>query len=120
MKITLCKDFDFEAAQALPNFPEGHKCRNVHGHSFKLTVSVTGEVDPKSGLFYDHSRISEAMRPLLAQLDHAFLNDVEGLENPTIEVMAKWFWDRLAPHLPGLSELVLHETPRACCIYRGD
>ncbi|MDE1171579.1 MAG: 6-carboxytetrahydropterin synthase [Verrucomicrobium sp.] len=120
MQITLCKDFAFEAAQALPSFPEGHKCRQVHGHSFKVTISVTGEVDPKTGLFYDHSRISEAMNPLLAKLDHSFLNEIPGLENPTIEVMAGWLWQRLAPQLPGLSEIVLHETPRARCVYRGN
>jgi 6-pyruvoyltetrahydropterin/6-carboxytetrahydropterin synthase len=119
MKITLSKDFDFEAAQALPSFPEGHKCRQLHGHSFHLTVSVTGEVQA-NGLFYDHAKISEAMKPLLAQVDHHYLNDIPGLENPTIELMAKWFWDRLAPALPGLSEIVLHETPRARCSYRGE
>lgn len=120
MKITLCKDFDFEAAQALPSFPEGHKCRNVHGHSFKITISVTGEVDPKTGILYDHSRISDAMKPLLKQLDHAFLNDIPGLETPTIELMCGWFWQKLAPLLPGLSEIKLHETPRSWCVYRGD
>ncbi|HEY8966835.1 MAG TPA: 6-carboxytetrahydropterin synthase [Candidatus Methylacidiphilales bacterium] len=120
MKITLCKDFEFEAAQALPSFPEGHKCRGMHGHSFKLTVSVTGEVDPKTGILYDHARISEAMAPLLAQLDHACLNDIAGLEIPSIENICHWIWTRLAPQLPGLSELVLHETSRSRCVYRGD
>jgi 6-pyruvoyltetrahydropterin/6-carboxytetrahydropterin synthase len=120
MKITLSKDFDFESAQSLPRFPEGHKCRNLHGHSFKITISVTGEVDPDSGILYDHAKISEAMKPLIGQLDHACLNDVPGLENPTIENMAGWFWKKLQPLLPGLSEIVLHETPRARCVYRGE
>lgn len=120
MMITLCKDFEFEAAQALPHFPPGHKCRNVHGHSFKVTISVSGPVDPQTGIFYDHARISEAMRPILQQLDHAYLNDLPGLENPTIELMARWLWEKLAPQLPGLAEIILHETPRARCIYRGD
>src|ERR1700744_2560366 len=111
MKITLCKDFDFEAAQAIPNFPEGHKCRAIHGHSFLITVSITGEVNEETGVFYDHARISDAMRPLIEQVDHSYLNEIPGLENPTIEVMAKWFWSRLAPQLPGLSEIVIHETP---------
>lgn len=119
MKITLCKDFTFEAAQALPNFPEGHKCRGIHGHSFLVTISVKGVVDPSNGIFYDHARISEAMRPLIQQLDHSYLNEIPGLENPTIEMMAQWFWTQLASQLPGLCEIVIHETPRARCIYRG-
>ncbi len=120
MTITLCKDFEFESAQSLPNFPAGHKCRQIHGHSFKLTVSVRGEVDEETGIFYDHALISQAMRPIVDQLDHAYLNDIPGLENPTIELMSRWLWRRLAPQLPGLCELVLHETPRARCVYRGD
>ena len=80
MTIILCKDFDFESAQALPQFPEGHKCRNLHGHSFKVTIAVRGPVDEASGIFYDHAAISDAMRPLVEQLDHAYLNDITGLE----------------------------------------
>jgi 6-pyruvoyltetrahydropterin/6-carboxytetrahydropterin synthase len=120
MIIILSKDFDFESAQALPQFPAGHKCRNVHGHSFKITISVRGPVDEASGIFYDHAAISDAMRPLVEQLDHAYLNDVPGLENPTIENMARWFWERLHLQLPGLYEITLHETPRARCTYRGE
>lgn len=120
MITILAKDFDFEAAQSLPQFPEGHKCRNVHGHSFKVTIAVRGPVDEASGLFYDHAAISDAMRPLLKQLDHAYLNDIPGLDNPTIEIMARWFWDKLAHQLPGLYEITVHETARARCIYRGE
>jgi 6-pyruvoyltetrahydropterin/6-carboxytetrahydropterin synthase len=120
MIIILSKDFDFESAQALPQFPEGHKCRNIHGHSFKITISVRGPVDEASGIFYDHAAISDVMRPLVAQLDHAYLNDVPGLENPTIENMTRWFWDRLHLQLPGLYEITLHETARARCTYRGE
>ncbi len=120
MTIILSKDFEFESAQSLPQFPEGHKCRNVHGHSFKVTISVRGPVDEASGIFYDHAAISDAMRPIVAQLDHAYLNDIVGLENPTIELMARWFWEKLEPQLTGLHEIVLHETPRARCVYRGE
>lgn len=119
MRITLNKDFEFEAAQSLPSFPEGHKCRRLHGHSFKITIRVTGEVDPETGIFYDHARISEAMKPLIDLLDHNYLNEVPGLEKPTIELMAGWFWEKLAPQLPGLSEITIHETPRASCTYHG-
>ena len=120
MTITLTKDFFFEAAQAITSFPEGHKCRQLHGHSFTVSVSVTGTVDPVTGILYDHACISQAMDPLIDQLDHRYLNDIEGLENPTIEMIAKWLWDRLAPALPELSEIVIHETPRARCSYRGN
>ena len=120
MTIVLAKDFEFESAQSLPNFPEGHKCRQLHGHSFKVTISVRGEVDEATGILYDHARISAAMAPLLEQLDHGHLNAIAGLENPTIELMCRWLWERLQPSVPGLCEIVLHETARARCIYRGD
>ena len=120
MNITLSKDFEFEAAQSLASFPPGHKCRNIHGHSFKITISVTGQVNPETGILYDHSQITQAMRPLIAQLDHAYLNEIPGLQNPTIELMSHWFWTHLTPQLPGLSEITLHETPRARCTYRGE
>ncbi len=119
MHVRLTKDFSFEAAQTLPNVPEGHKCRQMHGHSFRIEISVEGEVDPSIGWFYDHARISRAMNPMLEQLDHSYLNEIEGLENPTIENMCRWFWERLSPQLPGLAEIVIHETPTARCSYRG-
>lgn len=120
MTVTLTKDFEFAAAQSLPNFPEGHKCRRLHGHTFKVEVSVTGEVDESTGLFYDHARISEAMKPIIEELDHSYLNEIAGLENPTIELTCRWLWKRLEGQLPGLSEITLHETERARCSYRGD
>jgi len=120
MTIILSKDFEFDAAQALPQFPVGHKCHNLHGHSFMLTVSVRGQVDEATGILYDHAVISDAMKPILEQLDHVYLNDIVGLENPTIELLSRWIWEKLAPQLPGLYELVLHETPRARCVYRGE
>ncbi|GDX11178.1 6-carboxy-5,6,7,8-tetrahydropterin synthase [Verrucomicrobiota bacterium] len=120
MKVRLTKDFLFEAAQTLPCAPEGHKCRKMHGHSFKLEISVEGENDPETGWFYDHADISRAMKPLLSVLDHGYLNEIPGLENPTIENMCAWFWQKLSPQLPGLAEIVVHETPSARCSYRGE
>src|ERR1044071_8132877 len=119
VRARLTKDFTFEAAQTLPNAPEGHKCRGVHGHSFKVEVSVEGDVDPKTGWVYDHARISDAMKSLMKKLDHAYLNNIEGLENPTIENMAEWFWKKLESQCPGLCEIVVHETSTARCVYRG-
>jgi 6-pyruvoyltetrahydropterin/6-carboxytetrahydropterin synthase len=120
VKVRLIKDFRFESAQRLPNAPEGHPCRELHGHSFKVEITVEGEVDPKTGWLYDHARISEAMQPIIEELDHSYLNDIPGLENPTIENMVSWLWKRLAPSLPGLAEIVLHETPKARIAYRGN
>jgi 6-pyruvoyltetrahydropterin/6-carboxytetrahydropterin synthase len=91
----------------------------MHGHSFKVEVSIEGEVDLQTGWIYDHAQISAAMKPLLEQLDHSYLNEIPGLDNPTIELMAAWFWQRLAPKCPGLYEIVIHETPSARCVYRG-
>ena len=120
MKATMTKDFTFEAAQTLPGAPEGHKCRLMHGHSFKVEVSVTGEVDPQIGWIYDHAKITGAMKPLIDRLDHSYLNDIEGMENPTIENMAAWFWRKIEAQLPGLSEIVIYETPTARCSFRGE
>ncbi|HEX8898063.1 MAG TPA: 6-carboxytetrahydropterin synthase QueD [Chthoniobacterales bacterium] len=120
MRVRLTKDFQFEAAQTLPKAPEGHKCRRMHGHSFKVEISVEGETDPVTDWLYDHAKISDAMKPILQQLDHSYLNEIAGLENPTIENMAAWFWERLEPHCPGLCEIVVHETPTARCVYRGE
>ena len=120
MRARLTKDFQFEAAQTLPMVPPEHKCGRMHGHSFKVEISVEGEVNPATGWVYDHADISRAMKPLVNLLDHAYLNDIAGLENPTIENMAYWFWQKLAPLCPGLCEIVIHETPTARCVYRGD
>jgi 6-pyruvoyltetrahydropterin/6-carboxytetrahydropterin synthase len=120
MKARLTKQYFFEAAKTLPKAPTGHKCRQMHGHSFRVEVSVAGEVDPETGWLYDHAQLSDAIRPLLAKLDHAYLNDIPGLENPTIELMAAWFWEKLESSCPGLCEIVIHETPTAWCVYQGE
>jgi 6-pyruvoyltetrahydropterin/6-carboxytetrahydropterin synthase len=119
MEVTLTREFTFDAAQSIPTFPEGHKCRGLHGHTFRLQVSVTGQADPAKGIFYDHADIARAVRPLIETLDHSYLNEVEGLANPTLEMLLLWFWERLKEKLPGLSELVLFETPGAWCRYAG-
>jgi 6-pyruvoyltetrahydropterin/6-carboxytetrahydropterin synthase len=120
MRCRIIKDFRFEAAQTLPNLPSTHKCTKMHGHSFKVEIAIEGEVDPHIGWVYDHAEISRAMKPLLDQLDHGYLNEIEGLENPTIENMAAWLWRKLAPQLPGLCEITIHETPAARCVFRGE
>lgn len=119
MQIRLVKDFRFEAAHLLPRVPPGHKCRRLHGHSFKVEVEVSGEVDADLGWLIDYADIQSAFAPLLAQLDHHYLNEIEGLENPTSEILARWIWERLAPRLPLLSRLTVHETCNSRCVYEG-
>lgn len=119
MEVTLTREFTFDAAQSIPTFPEGHKCRRVHGHGFVLHVSVTGQVNRETGLFYDHAEIATVVKPLVEELDHSYLNEITGLENPTMENMCIWFWEKLKPQLPGLSEIRLFETARAWCRYQG-
>lgn len=114
------KEFGFEAAHRLPRLPETHKCHRLHGHSYKVGISVSGPVDPDLGWVIDFGDIKEAFKPLKQRLDHYYLNEVEGLENPTSENLAKWIWDRLAPSLPLLAAVRVHETCTTGCIYRGE
>jgi 6-pyruvoyltetrahydropterin/6-carboxytetrahydropterin synthase len=120
MKMELRKTFQFEAAHLLPHLPEGHKCRRLHGHSFMVDVVVAGECDPRLGWVMDYADIKAAFRPFWEQLDHYYLNDVPGLENPTSENVAKWVWDKLKPKLPLLTEVVVAETCTARAVYRGE
>lgn len=120
MRVRLSKSFGFEAAHALPTFPEGHKCRRLHGHSFRVDVVVEGEVDPATGYLVDYGVISAACEPLRERLDHRYLNEVESLANPTSEVLARWIWERLKPTLPLLAAVIVHETCTSRCEYRGD
>lgn len=117
--MELRKTFQFEAAHLLPRLPENHKCRRLHGHSFQVEIVVSGDLDPKLGWVMDYADITKAFRPLWEQLDHYYLNEVPGLENPTSENVAVWIWQRLKPKLPLLSEVVVAETCTARCVYRG-
>ena len=119
MRAQLTKDFTFEAAQTLPNAPDGHKCRRVHGHSFKVEIAVVGGCDETLGWVMDYADISKAFKPIWEKLDHFYLNDVPGLENPTSENIAIWIWKKLKPKLPLLTEVVVAETCTARCVYRG-
>jgi 6-pyruvoyltetrahydropterin/6-carboxytetrahydropterin synthase len=118
-RVRLVKQFTFEAAHRLPKVPTNHKCFRLHGHSFRVEVVVEGEVNPESGWLIDYDDIRKAFEPLRLQLDHYYLNEIEGLENPTSEALAQWIWVRLKPNLPELSELIVHETCASRCIYNG-
>jgi 6-pyruvoyltetrahydropterin/6-carboxytetrahydropterin synthase len=119
MRIRLAKSFSFEAAHFLPSFPEGHKCRRMHGHSFRVDIVVEGPLDPARGYLVDYGDIKRAVAPLHDELDHRLLNDLTGLANPTSEMLAVWVWDRLHPVLPMLAEVIVHETCTSRCEYRG-
>lgn len=119
MRIRLSKSFTFEAAHWLPTFPEGHKCRRMHGHSFKFDVVVEGEVAPEKGYLIDYGDIKVAAGPVVQELDHYVLNDIAGLDNPTSEMIAVWLYDRLKPKLPLLSSIIVYETCTSMCEYAG-
>ena len=117
--MEIWKQFTFEAAHLLPNAPADHKCRRLHGHSYSVRVYVQGDVDPQVGWVVDFGDIKQACQPIREQLDHRYLNDIEGLENPTAEVIARWIWERLRPRLPILSKIEIGETCTSGCVYRG-
>jgi len=118
--MEIFREFGFEAAHRLPNVPPGHKCARLHGHSFRVELHARGVVAAESGWVMDFARIKEAFAPLHERLDHHYLNEIEGLENPTSENLARWIWRRLRPALPELSAIVVRETCATGCIYRGD
>jgi 6-pyruvoyltetrahydropterin/6-carboxytetrahydropterin synthase len=119
--MELFKEFTFEAAHYLPNVAPDHKCRRMHGHSYRVTIHVSGAVDPASGMVMDFADVCAAFKPLSEKyLDHYLLNDVEGLENPTSENLARWIWQRLLPELPQLSAVQVRETCTSGVIYRGE
>jgi 6-pyruvoyltetrahydropterin/6-carboxytetrahydropterin synthase len=120
VRIELVRDYRFEAAHRLPRLPATHKCHRLHGHSFMFQVALAGEVDPETGFLLDFAEVDAAVAPVLARLDHYFLNEIEGLENPTSEVLAHWLWQRLRPRLPLLVSITVAETCDARCIYRGE
>jgi len=119
MLVRLTKQFHFEAAHDLPTFPPDHKCRRLHGHSFRFDVVVEGEVDPARGYLIDFGEIKTATAPIVARLDHYYLNEIDGLSNPTAENLAKWLWDQLKPALPLLAVIKVYETCTSECKYCG-
>ena len=118
--MRIFRDFRFEAAHRLPNVPEGHKCARLHGHSFFARVTVEGALDDRLGWVMDFADLSAVVKPVVDELDHRYLNDLDGLENPTSEVLARWLWQRLAPALPGLQSVEIRETCTSGCVYLGD
>ena len=119
MRVELSRKFRFEAAHRLPRVPAEHKCARLHGHSFRFVVTVAGEVDPALGWLVDFAVIQQAVEPVRLELDHRYLNDIAGLENPTSEILAAWLWRRLQLSLPLLAAIRVEETCNSACTYRG-
>jgi len=119
MRTRLERTYRFEAAHFLPRVPPGHKCARMHGHSYQIQIAIEGDVDPDRGWVMDFASIDEHAVPLVRLLDHQILNEVEGLANPTSELLAVWWWERLRPTLPQLAEVVVSETESSRCRYRG-
>ncbi len=118
MNVRLVHEFRFESAHRLPHVPAGHKCANLHGHSYRVEVAVAGPVDERTGWFIDFQALYDAWKPLHDLLDHHYMNDVPGLENPTSENLSRWLWQKLKPQLP-LERITVWETADARCEYEG-
>lgn len=118
-RVRITQGFTFEAAHFLPRVPKTHRCARMHGHSYRVDLTLEGEVDAQTGFLVDFYDVEAAFAPLLARLDHHCLNEIEGLENPTAELIAVWIWDRVRPHLPQLAQVRIYETPLSFADYGG-
>ena len=119
-QMRIYKEFQVEAAHLLPNLPDEHKCRRLHGHSFRIAIHVEGALDEKLGWVMDFADISKAFQPVFDRIDHRFLNEIKGLENPTSENLAKWIWRELIGTLPNLVAVHVNETCTSGCVYEGN
>ena len=119
MEAEVIKTFQFEAAHSLPNVPAGHKCRNIHGHSYRVDVHVTGPVDQRSGWVIDFGEVVRVVAPIIAELDHRLLNDVQGLANSTAENIGRYLFERISPALPNLAAMTVWESETSRAVYRG-
>lgn len=118
--MEIYKDFSFDSAHFLPYVPDGHKCKNMHGHTYKLRVFIKGTPDPQLGWIMDFKELKDIVNPLIDRLDHKLINDVEGLDNPTAENITIWIWEMIKPLLHNLSKIELYETPTTGVIYSGE
>lgn len=118
--MEIFKQFSFDSAHFLPNVPDGHKCKNIHGHTYHLKVIFDGPLDNHLGWVMDFADIKQVVKPIVDKLDHKLMNDIEGLENPTCEHIAVWLWDQIKPEIPMLCRIELNETPTSGAVYRGE
>ena len=118
--MEIYKEFSFDSAHFLPNVPDGHKCKNMHGHTYRLRVYIKGDLDPHLGWIMDFKELKDSVGVVIDQLDHKLINDIPGLENPTAENITIWIWKQIKPLLPLLSRIKLYETPTTGVLYDGD
>ena len=118
--MEIYKEFSFDSAHYLPNVPDGHKCKNMHGHTYRFKVFLKGIPDPALGWIMDFKELKDKLEPVIDTLDHKLLNDIKGLENPTAENITVWIWQQIQPLFPQLSRIELYETPTTGVIYSGD
>lgn len=118
--MEIFKSFTFDSAHFLPHVAEDHKCRRIHGHTYRAVIYIQGNLDPTLGWVEDFGTVKDAINPVIKSLDHYLLNEIPGLENPTCEAIAIWLWRAIKPNLPGLSRIELHETPTSGAVYRGE
>ena len=116
--MTIFKQFTFDSAHFLSKVPEGHKCREIHGHTYKLTIFIEGPID-SIGWVMDFADIKQKVEPIIKLVDHKLLNNIEGLENPTCEILSVWLWDRIKQLIPQLKRIELNETPTSGVVYEG-
>jgi len=118
--VEISKVFICESAHRLPYVPQGHKCGRLHGHSFRIEIWVRGQVEDETGWVMDFADLGQVFQPIYQQLDHHYLNEIEGLFNPTSENLAGWIWQQLRPSLPLLHRVGVSETCTSGCMYQGD
>lgn len=114
MIITISKMFDFDAAHYLTRVAPDHKCSRLHGHTYRVELVATGEPDAR-GMVVDYSELAEAWAPIHAAIDHRVLNDIEGLENPTSEVLAQWILWRITALFPAVVAVRVYESSTTWC-----
>ena len=119
--MLIYKEFSFEAAHFLPSAPKGHPNSRIHGHSFRVRVTISGRPDPVTGLVMHFEDFEAAIESAQEKLDHQFLNELEGLSVPTLERITQWVWREIRPKVPNLHEiLIARDSCREGCIYRGE
>lgn len=118
--MEICHAFGFDAAHRFKGMPRGHKYRGVHGHSFRVEIAIRGVPRPPAGFVTDFARLERACLALRKRLDHALLNEIKGLANPSLENLSVWIWERLATKFPGLARVtVRRDSLGQSCTYRG-
>jgi len=120
MKVKLSNTFHFEASHRLDHLGSEHPCHNLHGHSYRVEIEVSGKVDETTGFLIDYSEITKIVRPIIKRLDHTHLNDVEGLPLTSTEHIARWLWERIQPQLQILSRITIYETDSSKCVFEGE